>query len=80
MPRDERIEAILAAWHEMEECAPPEKAKRRDERNKLIEEVTATTRSSRQELLEALGSRFVAYRVACRKEHQAKMARILRQP
>ena len=80
MPRDERIEAILAAWYEMEECSPPEKAKWRDQRNKLIDQVTASTRSCRQELVEALGPRFVAYRVARRKEHQAKMAQILRQP
>jgi hypothetical protein len=64
----------------MEECEPREKARWRDRRNKLVEQVTAGTHSCRQELLEALGRRFVDYRVARRKEHQAKMAQILRQP
>jgi hypothetical protein len=80
VPRDERIEAILAAWYEMEECAPSEKAKWRDQRNKLVEQAIAGTRSCRQELLEALGPRFVDYRVARRKEHEAKMAQILSKP
>jgi len=62
----------------MEECSPAEKAKWRDQRNKLIERATASTRSCRQELLEALGPRFVAYRVARRRQHQAKMAQMLR--
>jgi len=42
--RNERIEAILAAWYELENCAPPEKAKWRDERNKLLDQATITRR------------------------------------
>jgi hypothetical protein len=80
VPREERIEAILAAWYELEECAPSEKARLRDQRNALLDQVIAGTRSCHQELLEALGSRFHAYKLARRKEHQAKMAQILRQP
>ena len=77
MPREERIEAILAAWYELQNCAPSEKAKWRNERDKLIEEAIAGTRSCRQELLEALAPRFNQYRLAQRQEHQAKMAEIL---
>ncbi len=54
MPRDERIEEILAAWYETEECEPQEIAKWRDQRNNLVDQVIAGTRSCRQELLEAL--------------------------
>jgi hypothetical protein len=79
VPREERIEAILAAWYEFEECAPSDKARRRDQRNALLDAVIAGTRSCRQELLEALGPRFRAYKLARRKEHEAKMAQILRQ-
>jgi hypothetical protein len=78
VPREERIEAILAAWYELQNCAPSEKAKWRNERDKLIEESIAGTRSCRQELLEALAPRFNQYRLARRLEHQAKMAGILR--
>jgi hypothetical protein len=77
VPREERIEAILAAWYELQNCAPSEKAKWRNERDKLIEEAIAGTRSCRQELLEALAPRFNQYRLARRQEHQAKMAEIL---
>jgi cytochrome c551/c552 len=80
VPREERIEAILAAWYELEESAPSEKAKWRERRNALIDQAIAGTRSCHQELLEALGPRFHAYKLARRKEHQAKMAQILRQP
>ena len=79
MPREERIEAILAAWYDLEECAPSEKAKWRDQRNALLDQAIVGTRSCRQELLEALGPRFRAYKLARRKEHEAKMAQILRQ-
>jgi hypothetical protein len=77
VPREERIEAILAAWYELQNCAPSEKAKWRDQRDKLIEEAIAGTRSCRQELLEALAPRFNQYKLARRQEHQAKMAEIL---
>ena len=80
MPREERIEVILAAWYELINCAPSEIAKWRDLRNKLLDEAIAGTRSCRQELLEALGPRFDDYKIARRKEHQAKMAQILRKP
>ena len=79
MPREERIEAILAAWYELQNCAPSEKAKWRGQRDKLLDEAIAGTRSCRQELLEALAPRFNQYRLARRQEHQAKMAGILRQ-
>jgi hypothetical protein len=82
VPRDEQIEAILAAWYELEQCAPWEKARWRDQRNALLDQAIAGARSGSccQELLEALGPRFHAYKLARRKEHQAKMAQILRQP
>jgi len=80
VPREERIEVILAAWYDLEECAPSEKAKWRDQRNALLDQAIVGTRSCRQELLEALGPRFHAYKLARRKEHEAKMAQILRQP
>jgi predicted secreted protein len=80
VPREERIEAILAAWYELEQCAPWEKAKWRDQRNALVDKEIAGTKSCRQELLEALGSRFRDYKLARRKEHQSKMAQILRRP
>ena len=77
MPRSERIEAILAAWYELENCAPPEKARWRDERNKLLDQAIAGTRSCPQELLEALRPRFDEFKLARRKEHLAKMASLL---
>ena len=81
MPRNERIEAILAAWYELENCAPPEKARWRDERNKLLDQAIAGTRSCPQELLEALRPRFDEFKIARRKEHQAKMAaQLVRRP
>ena len=80
VPRDERIEQILAAWYELQQCAPSEKARRRKLRNELLDQAIAGTRSCRQELLEALAPRFDEYKLARRKEHQAKMAQILRQP
>ena len=80
MPREERIEEILAAWYDLVNCEPSERAKFRDKRNALLDQAIAGTRSSQQELLEALGPRFKEYRLARRKEHQAKMAQILRQP
>ena len=79
MPREERIEAILAAWYELQNCAPSEKAKWRDQRDKLLDEAIAGTRSCRQELLEALAPRFNQYKLNRHKEHLAKMAGILRQ-
>ena len=79
MPREERIEAILAAWYDLITCAPSEKASRRNGLNALLDEAIAGTRSCRQELLEALGPRFQDYKIARRKEQQARMARILRQ-
>lgn len=80
MPREERIEAILAAWYELVNCAPTDKARYRDRRNALLDQAIAGTRSCREELLEALGPRFQEFKLARRKEHQAKMARLLRQP
>ena len=80
MPREERIEAILTAWYELQNCAPSEKAKWRDQRNQLLDRAIAGTRSCREELLEALGSRFDDYKLARRKEHQAKMAQVLHKP
>ncbi len=82
MPREGRIEAILAAWYEWVNCAPSEKANCRDQLNKLLDTAIAAagSRSCRQELLEALAPRFDEYKLARRKEHQAKMAQILRQP
>jgi hypothetical protein len=78
--REERIEAILAAWYELQHCAPSERAQWRDQRDKLLDEAISGTRSCRQELLEALGPRFKDYKLARRKEHQAKMAQALRHP
>jgi hypothetical protein len=78
VPREEQIEAILAAWYEFEECEPSEKPKWRDQRNNLIDAAIAGTPCCRRELLEALGPRLLDYRLARRKEHQAKMAQILR--
>jgi hypothetical protein len=80
VPREEKIEAILGAWYELVTCAPNERASRRDKRNALLDQAIAGTRSCREELLEALGPRFRDFKLARRKEHQAKMARILRQP
>lgn len=82
MPREARIEAILAAWYEWVNCAPSERARWRDELNALLDQALANAgqRSCRQELLEALGPRFREYKLARRQEHQAKMAQILRQP
>lgn len=80
MAREERIEAILAAWYELQHCAPSERAQWRDQRDKLLDEAISGTRSCRQELLEALGPRFKDYKLARRKEHQAKMAQALRHP
>jgi hypothetical protein len=80
VPREERIEAVLAAWYELQHCAPSERAKWRNQRDKLLDEATAGSRSCRQELLEALGPRFHDYKLARRQEHQAKMAGILRKP
>ena len=79
MPREDRIEAILAAWYELVNCAPSERASRREQRNALLDQAIAGTRSCRQELLEALGPRFQDFKLARHKEHQAKMAQILRQ-
>jgi hypothetical protein len=78
--KSERIEAILAAWYELENCAPSERARWRDQRNTLLDQAIAGTRSCRQELLEALGPRFRDFKLARRKEHQAKMAQLLHQP
>jgi hypothetical protein len=78
VPREERIEAILAAWYELENCAPSERAVYRDLRNALLDQAIAGTRSGRLELLEALGPRFQDFKLARRKEHQAKLARLLR--
>jgi hypothetical protein len=80
VPREERIEAILAAWYELQNCPPSERAKWRDQRNKLVDEAISGTHSCPQELFEALGPRFNAYKLARRKEHEAKMAGILRRP
>jgi hypothetical protein len=82
VPREARIEAILAAWYELVNCAPSEKAGWWEQRKKLLDEAItdAGNRSCRHELLEALGPRFHEYQLARRKEHQAKMAQILRQP
>jgi hypothetical protein len=80
VPREERIEAILAAWYELINCAPSERARCRNLRNALLDQAIAGTRSCRQELLEALGPRLEDFKLARRKEHQAKMAQILRQP
>jgi len=41
VPREERIDAILAAWYELVTCAPNERASRRDKRNALRVEVVA---------------------------------------
>jgi hypothetical protein len=79
VPREDRIEAILAAWYELVNCAPSERASRREQRNALPDQAIAGTRSCRQELLEALGPRFKDFKLARHKEHQAKMARLLRQ-
>ena len=79
MPREERIEAILTAWYELITCAPSERSKFRDQRNALLDQAIAGTRSCRQELLEALGPRFQEFKLARRKEHEAKMAQFLRQ-
>ena len=62
MPREERIEAILAAWYELVNCAPSERARCRDQRNAMLDQAIAGTRSCRQELLEALGSRFQEFK------------------
>lgn len=78
MPREERIEAILAIWYELVNCAPHERAKFRDQRNALLDEAVAGTRSCRQELLEALGPRFQQFKLARLKEHQARMDETLR--
>jgi hypothetical protein len=80
VPREERIEAILAAWYELVSCAPSERAKYRNLLNLLLDQAIAGTRSCRQELLEALGPRFHEFKLARRKEHQSKMARLLGQP
>jgi hypothetical protein len=52
--RDERIEAILAARYELEQCAPSERAQRHAELNRLLDEAIAGTSVSRLALLEAL--------------------------
>ena len=75
-----RIEAILAAWYELQNCAPSEKARWGKQRNDLLDQAVAGTRSCPQELLEALRPRFDEYKLARRKEHQAKMAQILHKP
>jgi hypothetical protein len=79
-PREERIEAILAAWHELENCELSERARCRDQRNALLDQAIAGTRSCRQELLEALGPRFRDFKLARRKEREAKMAQLLHRP
>jgi hypothetical protein len=79
VPREERIEAILAAWYELVNCEPSERATCRDKRNALLDQAIAGTRSCRQELLEALGPRFQDFKLARRKEHEAKMAQLLHQ-
>jgi hypothetical protein len=80
VPREEQIEAILAAWFELRHCAPSEKAKWRGQRDTLVDRAIHGTRSSPQELLEALWPRFRDYQLARRKEHQEKMAQILHKP
>lgn len=80
MGRDEKIEAILAARYEFQECAPSGKARMRAELFKLVDEAIAGKSVSRYEFLESLRPRYNDYRLARRREHQAKMAANLRQP
>lgn len=41
VPREERIEAILAAWYELVNCEPSERARFRDKRNGLLDQAIA---------------------------------------
>ena len=67
VPREERIEAILAALYELVTCAPSERARCREQRNALLDQAIAGTRSCRQELLEALGPRFQEFKLVRRQ-------------
>lgn len=71
MPRDERIEKVLAAWYEFKTAGDPHKAAALAALNRLLDEQRGGTNLSRSDLLQALRSRFDAfYKVKLREENQ----------
>ena len=71
MPRDERIEKILAAWYEFKTAGDPHKAAALAVLNRLLDEHRSNTLLSRTDLLQALRPRFDEFfRVKLREENQ----------
>ena len=71
MPRDERIERILAAWYEFKTAGDPHKAAALASLNKELDERRHATNLSRTDLLQALRARFDDfYKVKLREENQ----------
>lgn len=71
MPRDERVERILAAWYEFKTAGDPHKSAALASLNRELDECRHGTNLSRTDLLQALRPRFEEfYKVKLREENQ----------
>jgi hypothetical protein len=74
VPRNAKIEAILQAWYDLEDCAPPDKGAAYARLNDLLDEVIRDTNFSRSQVLDHLFSQFKEFKIQTRKTAKIQVA------
>jgi hypothetical protein len=72
--RNPKIEAILEAWYELENCAPPDKSAAHFQLNTLLDSAIGETQFSRGQILDHLFSQFKEFKVQKRKAAKIQVA------
>ena len=76
MGRQPEIEQILAAWWDLDHCAPHERAKSESSLNQLLDSAVAKSDGlyTRQQIQDALWGHYNAYRIEKRKSEKVEVA------
>ena len=76
MGRNPEIDKILLAWWELDNCAPPERAKSESALHQLLDAVIVKSHEPliRQQILNALWPRYKEYRVKMHSHEKVQVA------
>ena len=74
MPHNPKIEAILEAWLDLENCEPPRKNEAYKKLNELLDAAIGNQAVSRDQILDYLFPRFKELKAKRRKEEKISVA------
>ena len=75
MARNKRIEEILTAWWELDQCDPTGKSEARKRLYELLDSIREGTLFSREQVLDHLWGHYTEYKISRRAHEKVQIAR-----